>query len=155
MVSNAGVVMSTTFSILIVDDSEDDILLMREALGSTSLAPRLFEAYSADDAEEFLRTADEPVDLILLDINMPPGRSGLEFLREMRGNPSLDSIPVVMMTTSALDSDINRAFENGACAYITKPLDFKELQAVAERLSAYWSKAGADRSGSQMNRLTG
>jgi len=125
------------FTILVVDDSEDDIVLMCEAMADTPLQPVVREASSADKAIEYLRGGNR-ADLMIVDINMP-GRNGFDLLHELKSDEELKFIPVMMLTTSALDSDSKAAFENGACAFVTKPLDFNELQRIANRISAYWS----------------
>ncbi|MGE5731909.1 MAG: response regulator, partial [Gemmatimonas sp.] len=110
--------------ILIVDDHEDNIELLRARLDAWGFATQ-----SAADGEQALRQIEEsPPDLILLDVMMPK-IDGMEVARRVKGNPSLPFIPIIMQT--ALDATENKVegLEAGADDYITKPIDFAELKA--------------------------
>jgi len=76
--------------------------------------------------------------VILLDVNLPKV-GGLEVLRQLRAHPNFGTIPVVMLTTSAEDEDIQRAYALGANSYIVKPVDFEKFLAVAEHINLYWT----------------
>jgi len=110
--------------ILIVDDREDNIVILKSRLESWG-----YETETARDGLEALRRIDaRPPDLVLLDIMMPQ-LDGIEVARRVKGNPSLPFIPIIMQT--ALDSTENKieGLEAGADDYITKPIDFPELRA--------------------------
>jgi CheY-like chemotaxis protein len=76
--------------------------------------------------------------MVLLDINMPR-KNGFEALEEVRANPDLKSLPVVMLTTSDRPEDIIRAYDSGATSYIPKPLDLDGLRRMARMLAEYWT----------------
>ncbi|MCK5423595.1 MAG: response regulator, partial [Deltaproteobacteria bacterium] len=76
--------------------------------------------------------------LILLDISMP-GMNGFDVLEQLKADPDLKKIPVVMLTTSSEEEDIVRSYEHGACSYITKPVNKDEFFKVLERLNIYWT----------------
>ena len=125
--------------ILLVDDSEDDILLMREALASERVLNIVHSAQSGQQALDYLRQGEVALPaLVLLDINMP-GMTGFEVLDEMKAEPELASIPVVMLTTSRNEMDVVRSYSGGACSFITKPIDLSQLQTVAHTFSLYWT----------------
>jgi len=71
-------------------------------------------------------------------MNMPR-MNGLELLGLMKEDPCLARVPVVMFTTSNLEDDVNRAYDAGACSFITKPVDFLQLRTLADRLTKYWT----------------
>jgi len=76
--------------------------------------------------------------MILLDISMPR-KNGFEVLEEVKADPKLKRIPVVMLTTSERDEDILRSYEAGACTYVRKPIGFHEMIEVAKQFSLYWT----------------
>jgi len=98
----------------------------------------------ARDGEEALAwiprwEAGEPRPVvILLDINMPRV-GGLEVLRQLKSHPVLRTIPVVLLTTSAVSQDVETAYQHGANSYIVKPVDFDQFMEVAAQIEAYWA----------------
>jgi CheY-like chemotaxis protein len=76
--------------------------------------------------------------MVLLDINMPK-KNGFEVLEEMKADPRLRQTPVVILTTSDREDDIVKSYANGACSYITKPVDFDKLKHVVQQFSLYWA----------------
>jgi two-component system, response regulator len=76
--------------------------------------------------------------LILLDINMPK-KNGFEVLNEIKKDPALMHMPVVILTTSDSESDIVKSYAKGACSFITKPMDFDKLRDVARQFALYWA----------------
>lgn len=124
--------------ICLIDDDPDHILLITHAIRR---ADKHADVHTVDDGARALtylkETATLP-DLVLLDINMP-GLSGLDVLQTIKQQPSLRRIPVVMLTSSDLPSDVERAYELGASGYITKPLHQHDLQAVLGNALLYWS----------------
>ena len=129
--------------ILLVEDSEDDIVLEQEALAEAKLVNVMSVVRDGEEAMAFLRrqgkyhSAPMP-GLILLDINMPK-KNGFEVLNELKADPALMHIPVVMLTTSDNEADIVKSYAKGACSYITKPMDFDKLRGVIRQFSLYWA----------------
>lgn len=131
--------------ILMADDDADDRLLAKDALTECRLSNDL---HFVEDGEELLdyltrrgkytSLADAPrPGLILLDLNMPK-KDGREALKEIRANPDLRKIPVVVLTTSKADTDIGRIYELGANSFISKPVSFDSLVEVMKILGRYW-----------------
>ncbi len=136
---------TTSVPILIADDDEEDRMLAREALEESRLANEMFFVEDGVDLLDFLHhrgaysdrgSAPRP-GLILLDINMPR-MSGLEALREIKADPSLRQIPVVILTTSRADEDILRSYDLGVNSFISKPVTFSGLVDVMRALGTYW-----------------
>lgn len=129
--------------ILLVEDNEDDILLEQEALADAKLINLMHVVRDGEEAMAYLRRQDKYQDspmpgLVLLDINMPK-KNGFEVLNEIKADPTLMHMPVVMLTTSNSESDIVKSYANGACSYITKPMDFDKLRDVAKQFALYWA----------------
>ncbi|MEJ2634170.1 MAG: response regulator [Calditrichia bacterium] len=132
-------------SILMAEDDQDDCLLVKEALKSSRL---LNDLYIVGDGEELLdflkhrnkysnpRNAPKP-GLILLDLNMPR-KDGREALIEIKSDPELRRIPLVVLTTSKEEGDIIKSYDLGANSYITKPVTFESLVEVIKSLGRYW-----------------
>src|SRR5438552_4072790 len=119
--------MMREVDILLVDDNVGDVLLTKEALKGVKLHNTVNVAKDGVEAMEFLRRqgefADAPrPDLVLLDLNMPR-KNGCEVLAEMKGDPDLRLIPVVVLTSSDADADILNAYHLHANCYVTKPVD--------------------------------
>lgn len=132
-------------TILMADDDDDDRFLAKEALREARLANDL---QFVEDGEELLdylyhrgRYSDEKdaprPGLILLDLNMPR-KDGREALREIKSDPGLKQIPVVVLTTSKAEEDICRSYDLGVNSFITKPVTFEGLVQVMKTLAAYW-----------------
>lgn len=131
-----------TFKILIVDDSPSDVLLTREALEAASLPIELYAVDNGVEAMAFLHRqngyARAPrVDLVLLDLNLPM-KSGREVLAELKWDERLRSIPVIVLTSSAAEEDIAKAYGLHANCYITKPADFDGFNAVIQAIERFW-----------------
>jgi CheY-like chemotaxis protein len=129
--------------ILLVEDNEDDILLEQEALSDAKLVNLMYVVRDGDEAIAYLRRQGKYRDaqvpgLILLDINMPK-KNGFEVLNEIKADPALMHIPVVMLTTSDSEADIVKSYAKGACSYITKPMDFDKFQEVVKQFALYWA----------------
>ena len=117
--------------VLLVEDDEGDVLMTREAFEYHRINNRLHVVTDGDQALQFLRRtgpfADAPrPGLILLDVNLPR-RSGLEVLAELKQDPELLVIPVVMLTTSRAEEDVLRSYSLHANAFVTKPVDFEHF----------------------------
>jgi CheY-like chemotaxis protein len=122
---------SKVIDVLMVEDDEGDVLMTREAFEYYKIRNRLHVVSDGDQALAFLRReppyADAPrPGLILLDVNLPR-RSGLELLAELKQDPELLVIPVIMLTTSRAEEDILRSYALHANAFISKPVDFEHF----------------------------
>ena len=129
--------------ILLVEDNEDDIVLEQEALAEAKLVNLMSVVRDGEEAMAFLRRQGQYQNaqipgLILLDINMPK-KNGFEVLHELKADPALMHIPVVMLTTSDNESDIVKSYAKGACSYITKPMDFDKFRDVIKQFALYWA----------------
>ena len=118
-------------NVLLVEDDEGDALIIREAFEYYKIRNRLTVVTDGDQAMQFLRQAGPYAGmprpgLILLDVNLPR-RSGLEVLAELKADPDLLLIPVVMLTTSQAEEDILRSYALHANAFVTKPVDFENF----------------------------
>ena len=128
--------------ILLVEDSPSDTDLTLEALKESKIANHLSMVEDGVQAMKFLRRqngfseAPRP-DLILLDLNLP-GKDGGEVLAELKADPDLKTIPVVVLTMSRAEADIFRAYELQANCYITKPLDFVQFLDVIRTIEHFW-----------------
>lgn len=129
--------------VLVVDDSEDDVVLLKEAFSDCPMVEFVGAVEDGEQALRFLRrqgsysNARRP-GLVLMDINMPR-KNGFEVLTEMRSDLQLSNVPVVMLTTSKQESDILRAYEGGACSFIAKPVSFDTMKSVARQFALYWT----------------
>ena len=122
--------------ILLIEDLGADALLFREALRDAGLGQGLTFAHDGREALEKLRENPLP-DLVLLDLDLP-GVSGREVLGELRADPRLRLVPVVVVTTSPSPDDVDFAYTHHANAYVRKPNGFLALSAVAEAIRDFW-----------------
>jgi chemotaxis family two-component system response regulator Rcp1 len=128
--------------ILLVEDNPGDVRLTREALKEGKVRNTMSVAEDGVEAMEFLRRQgrfkDVPQpDLILLDLNLP-GKDGREVLAEIKGDPDLKHIPVVILTTSRDEQDILKAYDCYANCYIAKPLDLDRFIQVVKAVEEFW-----------------
>lgn len=130
-------------TILLADDDPDDRLLVREAFEENHLLNPLFAVEDGEELMDYLYrrgkfagVAARP-NLILLDLNMPR-KSGVEALREIKADPSLRTIPVVVLTTSKAEEDILKTYELGVNSFIVKPVTFDSLVDLVKELGKYW-----------------
>ena len=131
-------------TILIAEDDPDDQLLTREALAESRVANDVRFVNDGQELLDYLRQADRfaqpPAprpDLILLDLNMPR-KDGREALAEIKADEELRSIPVVILTTSKADEEVQRAYNLGANSFIVKPVSFTDLVNAVQVLTQYW-----------------
>ena len=130
---------------LIAEDDPDDRLLIKEAFQESLVSNSIYFVEDGVELLDYLRCqekyadpADAPTpDLILLDLNMPR-KDGREALVEIKMDPSLRYIPVVVLTTSKAEEDIMRSYDIGAASYITKPVTFDGLVESIKGLGQYW-----------------
>lgn len=130
--------------ILIADDNPDDCLLIEEAFKESGHSFDLAFVHDGIELEQYLQrdnysdlTSTQRPDLILLDLNMPR-KSGFDVLTEIKADPNLRSIPVVVLTISSADEDILRTYELGGSGFIIKPNLISEMVEVVEALNQYW-----------------
>jgi CheY-like chemotaxis protein len=122
--------------ILLVEDNPADARLTREILAVAGV--ELAVARDGVEALSALRSADAALpDLVLLDLNLPR-MGGLEVLAEVKADPVLSSVPVVVLTTSRADRDVRRAYELHANAYVAKPLGLARLTETLRAFAAFW-----------------
>jgi len=127
-------------TILIADDDPDDRELLSDAFRDAGFAGRLLFARDGRELLEMLEGSEQTgasPQLVLLDLNMPR-LDGRAALRALRGRPATCNLPVVMLTTSAAETDVSDCYRCGANAYCTKPLDFRGLVALARDIEHWW-----------------
>ena len=134
----------TAITILMADDDADDRLLTLEAMQASRLGNCIRFVEDGQELMEYLKrtgayaTADAPrPGLILLDLNMPR-KDGRQALQEIKHDPDLRCIPVVVLTTSKTEEDILRTYDLGANSFITKPVTFEGLVDIVRTLRTYW-----------------
>src|SRR6266550_4395488 len=128
--------------ILLVEDNPGDVRLTVEALKEGKVLNTLSVARDGVEALAFLRKAgkhgDAPrPDLILLDLNLPK-KDGREVLAEIKADDDLKGIPVVILTTSAAESDVLRSYKLHANSYVTKPVGFEQFLAAVQQIENFW-----------------
>jgi len=128
--------------ILLVEDNAGDARLTREALKQIKVPVAVHVAVNGIQALDFLYRRGEykespRPDLVLLDLNLPK-KDGREVLEDIKGHPSLRSIPVVVLSTSTSPTDINRSYELHANSYISKPMDLEGFLEVVQGIEKYW-----------------
>jgi len=130
-------------NILLVEDDPGDQKLIGKSLAEQEIDVEVFVAESGEDALEYLscsKAGDKGCpkpNLVLLDLNMP-GMGGKGFLRRIKADEELDTIPVVILTTSDSDQDVIESYKLYASGYIKKPVNPKELKEVIRKLEEYW-----------------
>jgi len=136
---------ANTQVILMADDDDDDRLLARDALSECRIDGNLHFVENGEELMDYLcrrgkyqssGNAPRP-GLILLDLNMPR-KDGREALKEIKADPELRRIPVVVLTTSKADTDIGAVYELGANSFISKPFQFEALVKVMKLIAQYW-----------------
>jgi two-component system, chemotaxis family, response regulator Rcp1 len=138
----ASISQGRPIDILLVEDNEPDVRLTIEAMKEAKVQNRLWVAEDGVGAMQFLRKQspyhDAPrPDLVLLDLNLPR-MDGREVLEEIKNDPALRQIPVVVLTTSRADVDILKAYDLHANCYITKPVDFSRFMEVVKAIEGFW-----------------
>ncbi|MCA9985000.1 MAG: response regulator [Anaerolineales bacterium] len=131
-----------TMEILLVEDNDDDIVMTMESFAEANIINKINVVRDGEEALNYLRKQGSyegvaTPGLILMDINMPK-KNGFEVLAELKAEPSLCHIPVVILTTSQREEDIVKSFAAGACSYIPKPVGFDNFIEVARQFSMYW-----------------
>jgi CheY-like chemotaxis protein len=137
--------LGSPITILMADDDVDDRMLAKEALDESRVRNNLYFVEDGEELLDYLNRRGKFADaaqsprpgLILLDLNMPR-KDGREALREIKADPDLRRIPVVIMTTSKAEEDIYRSYDLGANSFITKPVTFERLVELMRTLGQYW-----------------
>lgn len=129
-------------SILLVEDNEGDILLTQEAFEESKVKTELNVARNGQEALDYLYKRDEfthakKPDLILLDINIPVF-NGHEVLEQIKKDPILKKIPVIVLTTSSNEKDIEKAYDNHTNSYVRKPLDMEDFLTAILKIEEFW-----------------
>ena len=136
--------MHPDFHILLIDDSQADARIIERALREANVQHRLTVIHDGRRALDYLRRLHEPAtpddrepDLILLDLNLP-GIDGNQILAEIKLDPYLKTIPVVILTTSRREEDVVSTYQAGANTFIQKPAEFPRYRDLVITLRAYW-----------------
>lgn len=136
--------MSDDIQILLVEDNPGDVRLTKEALRGARVANELHVVGDGEEAIDFLnrrgehRDAPRP-DIVLLDLNLPR-LDGSEVLAQIKTDPDLAKIPIIVLTSSSAGADIQRAYELHANCFISKPVDFTEFIGAVRSLEGFWLK---------------
>jgi CheY-like chemotaxis protein len=139
--------MNDTQTILIVEDSDDDFLATMRAFKKSNLSNPVRRCTNGDQALDYMFRRGEfsahdkaPLPgIVLLDLNLP-GMDGRDVLRQIKDDPNISNIPVVVLTTSNASQDIEQCYAAGANSYVKKPVDFEGFMQAIARLSDYWLK---------------
>jgi two-component system, chemotaxis family, response regulator Rcp1 len=128
--------------VLLVEDDPGDVMIAQEALKASQLTSRLSVVNDGMEAMAYLRRTDqyadaERPDLILLDLNLPK-KSGHEVLAEVKADPALRKIPVVVLTTSGAAEDVLRSYDLHANVFVTKPVDFDHFTSVIKQIDDFF-----------------
>lgn len=131
-----------TLGVLLVEDDPGDVLIAREAMAAGHLSTDLNVVTDGVEAIAYLRRRDEYTDvarpdLILLDLNLPR-MSGHEVLAEVKADPVLRRIPVVVLTTSKAQEDIAKSYDLHASVHVSKPVDFDEFTEVVRQIDEFF-----------------
>jgi CheY-like chemotaxis protein len=137
--------MNPTKTILIAEDSDDDFLATERAFRKSGLANPIRRCTNGDQVLDYLYRRGEFSDpvksprpgIVLLDLNLP-GTDGREVLRVVKSDHNLHKIPVIVLTTSDAERDIERCYDAGANSYVKKPVDMQGFVLAITRLQEYW-----------------
>jgi CheY-like chemotaxis protein len=128
--------------VLLVEDDPGDVLLIREAFEFNKVHNNLHVVNDGEQALYFLRKKGEysealRPDLVLLDLNLPR-KDGREVLAEVKGDPELRTIPIVVLTTSEAEEDVLKSYQLHANAYVTKPVDFERFVSIVRQIDDFF-----------------
>ena len=134
------------FTVLLVEDDPDDVFFLRDAFKKTGMADALRVVRDGEEAVAYLlglaayadRTLHPLPALVLLDLKLPR-KSGLEVLEWRRGRPELMRIPVIVLTSSQSEDDMNKAYEFGANSYLVKPISSDAQLDMVKAIQGYWT----------------
>ena len=134
------------YSVIVVEDGEDEILLLQRAFQDAKLKSPVLVFRDGQEVIDYLRQlgtdggkhgSDAPPALMLLDLKMPR-KNGLDVLEWLRLQPGLKRLATVVMSSSGHASDINRAYDMGCSAYLTKPMSYGELVDLVRLIDGFW-----------------
>jgi CheY-like chemotaxis protein len=136
---------ASDLTILLVEDNSTDVMLIQRAFEKAKLANPVHVVSDGDAAVDYLAGSGKYADraqfplpiLLLLDLKLPR-RSGLEVLQWLRGQETLKRIPVVMLTSSQQERDVNAAYDQGVNSYLVKPVEFDGLLEMLKTVNLYW-----------------
>jgi len=128
--------------ILLVEDNPDHVILTKRVLEDNRVSNKVYVCRDGAEALDFVyrraKYSDAPrPGLILLDVKLPRV-DGFEVLKKLKSDPTLKSIPIVMLTTSARDEEIARGYDEGVNSYVTKPVKFDEFTEKIKNIDLYW-----------------
>ena len=131
-----------SIEILVVEDDLGDVELIKESLKMSKFKVVLSHVFDGQECMEYLRKqgkykAVNKPDVILLDLNLPK-KDGRQVLAEMKSDPTLKTIPVVILTTSDNEVDIYKTYELGANCFVTKPVDFQQIKKIVNEIAEFW-----------------
>ncbi|HEV2428777.1 MAG TPA: response regulator [Thermoplasmata archaeon] len=131
--------------ILLAEDNPADVRLLKEMLKRVTFHHVLHEVPDGEEAIGYLRrrgrySAEPRPDLVLLDLNMPR-RDGRSVLREVKGDPDLKRIPVIVLTSSQAEEDIRQAYDAHANCYLHKPNDLAQFESIVKKIEGFWFNA--------------
>jgi two-component system, response regulator len=124
-------------SILVAEDDPEDCLLIKEALEESGFSHQVVFVKDGEELIEALKSGGPLPGLILLDLNMPR-KNGRETLKEIKDDPELRHIPIVILSTSNLEEDVRETYLLGVNSFITKPSVFQTLVEIMKSLGKYW-----------------
>ncbi|MEN3309591.1 MAG: hypothetical protein V7603_5793 [Micromonosporaceae bacterium] len=139
---DSGLTGLSAITVLMVEDDADDVYLTQEALRASRLRMVLHVVNDGVEAMRYLRREGEHAqrrrpDLVLLDLNLPR-MDGREVLAEIKEDPTLTEIPVVVLTTSKAEEDVAASYRHHANCYISKPVDIEQFRAVVASIENFW-----------------
>ena len=131
-------------NILLVDDSENDVTLIKAGLREAHFGNEIVVAEDGEEALDFLYkrgkfanyVGDKPI-FILLDIKMPL-MNGIEVLKVIRGDSTFNEVPVIMLTSSRDSHDLQECYNNGANSFVVKPVNINDFMSVVKEVGQYW-----------------
>ena len=134
---------SQPVEILLVEDNEDDVVIIKEVFSDMRLATLINVVRDGEEALAYLQRQGKykvvrMPDIVLLDINMPK-KNGFEVLEAMKKDPRLQSLPVIMLTTSHREEDITDSYAKGACSYMQKLVDLDQFKHLIHQFEHYWT----------------
>jgi CheY-like chemotaxis protein len=141
MAAKARKTAAKKLSILLVDDDPGDCRLVEESLRDSKRASKVTIVNSGDDALAYLRKARGKTgkpDIVLLDLNMP-GKDGFATLKEIRGDKGLTELPVVILTTSTNQDDVDQSYRLHANCFVSKPTSFGDFGDAVREIEEFWA----------------
>ena len=128
--------MNKSLSLVLIEDEQADVSSFKRALKDINISAKIETYFNSEEAIVELKKKQKP-DLIILDLNLP-GKGGMWFIKSIKENTELNTIPVIVFTSSDSDQDIVKCYELGISSYIKKPLDYETLKRVIGKLIDFW-----------------